>query len=73
MSAAEPVIRAVKEQFARHGVLFLVLQSDGGSQFVSREFQDVASIRGGGSSPYNSQWNGKAKSAVLRLLSVFWN
>ena len=30
MSAAEPVIcRAVKEQFSRHGVLFLV-QSDGG-------------------------------------------
>lgn len=73
-SAAE-VIRAVKEQFARHGVPFL-LQSDGGSQFVSREFQDFASTWGfmhTFSSPYNSQSNGKAESAVKiakRLLKL---
>ena len=45
-SVAE-VIRAVKEQFARHRMLFL-LQSDGGSQFVymSRDTQDFVSTWG---------------------------
>ncbi|KAL5489020.1 hypothetical protein EMCRGX_G018062 [Ephydatia muelleri] len=39
--SAGAVIRVVKEQFARHGVPVIV-QSDGGPQFVSREFSDFA-------------------------------
>ena len=54
---------------------FLV-QSDGGSQFVSREFQDFASTWGfmhTFSSPYNSQSNGEAELVVKiakRLLKL---
>ena len=71
-TSATEIIRAVKEQFARHGVLFL-LQSDGASQIVSREFQDIAS-------PCYfvtlQQSNGKAESAVKipkRLLKHGWH
>ena len=60
------VIQAAKEQFARHGVP-VVVQSDGGPQFMSREFQVFAKeweFVHTVSSPYNSPSNGKAESAV---------
>lgn len=69
------VIGATKEQFARHGIP-VVVQSDGGPQFMSHEFQVFActwGFRRTFSSPYNSQSNGKAESAVKiakRLLKM---
>ncbi|KAL5510796.1 hypothetical protein EMCRGX_G006398 [Ephydatia muelleri] len=60
------VIQAAKEQFARHGVP-VVVQSDGGPEFMSREFQVFAKeweFVHTVSSPYNSPSNGKAESAV---------
>ena len=69
------VIVATKEQFARHG-LPVVVESDGGPQFMAHEFQVFASTWGfvhTFSSPYNSRSNGKAESAVKiakRLLKM---
>ena len=60
------VIVATKEQFARHGIP-VVVQSDGGPLFMSREFKLFASSWGfvhTCSSPYTSQSNGKAELAV---------
>ena len=59
-------IEATKKEFARHGVP-LIVQSDGGPQFTAREFQSFAKtweFQHTASSPYNSQSNGKAESAV---------
>ena len=69
------MIGATKEQFARHGIP-VVVQSDGGPQFMAREFQVFASTWGvvhTFSSPCNSRSNGKAESAVKiakRLLKM---
>ena len=63
---AETTIHACKEQFARYGVPQIV-QSDGGPQFISVEFQAFANnweFKHSMSSPYHSQSNGKAESAV---------
>ena len=63
---AETTIQACKEQFARYGVPQIV-QSDGGPQFISAEFQAFANnweFKHSMSSPYHSQSNGKAESAV---------
>ena len=63
---AETTIQACKEQFARYDVPQIV-QSDGGPQFISVEFQAFANnweFKHSMSSPYQSQWNGKAESAV---------
>eukprot|EP00731_Ephydatia_muelleri_P019632 Em0012g457a len=71
--SAGAVIRVVKEQFARHGVPVIV-QSDGGPQFVSREFSDFATEWGFThtvSSPYHSSSNGKAESAVKITKRLF--
>ena len=69
---AATVIRATKEQFARHGVPDLV-QSDGGPQFISESFKRFAKEWGFQhtmSSPYHSQSNGKAESAVKIAKSI---
>jgi len=63
---ADTSIQACKEQFARHGVPQIV-HSDGGPQFISAEFQQFAKsweFQHSLSSPYHSQSNGKAESAV---------
>ena len=60
------VIKATKKEFTRHGVPLMV-QSDGGPQFTSSEFQSFAKtweFQHTTSSPYNSRSNGKAESAV---------
>eukprot|EP00731_Ephydatia_muelleri_P025251 Em0017g334a len=71
--SAGAVIRVLKEQFARHGVPVIV-QSDGGPQFVSREFSDFATEWGFThtvSSPYHSSSNKKAESAVKIAKRLF--
>ena len=60
------MIVATKEQFARHGIP-VVVKSDGEPQFMPHEFKLFASTWGFVhicSSPYNSQSNSKAESAV---------
>ena len=64
--SASSVVQAAKQQFARHGIPVWV-HSDGGSQFAAREFSDFSQAWGFEhtlSSPYYSQSNGKAESAV---------
>ena len=72
MSAAA-VIRVLKEHFARHGIPVIV-QSDGGAQFVSKEFSHFSREWGFThtvSSPYHSSSNGKAESAVKIIKHLF--
>eukprot|EP00731_Ephydatia_muelleri_P031746 Em0023g253a len=60
------VVDAIKEQFSRYGIPVTV-QTDGGPQFIAREFREFAKgweFQHTMSSPYNSQLNGKAESAV---------
>eukprot|EP00731_Ephydatia_muelleri_P009993 Em0005g579a len=60
------VVDAIKEQFSRYGIPVTV-QTDGGPQFIAREFREFAKgweFQHTMSSPYNSQSNGKAESAV---------
>ena len=60
--SAAAVIRVLKEHFARHGIPVMV-QSDGGPQFVAKEFSDFSREWGFThtvSSPYHSSSNGKA-------------
>ena len=60
------VIKACKRQFARHGIPSTVI-ADGGLQFTSSEFLRFAEnwdFELPAKSPYNSQPNGKAESAV---------
>ena len=62
----ETTIKACKEQFARYGCP-LIVQSDGGPQFISAEFEQFAStweFQHSMSSPYHSQSNGKSEAAV---------
>ena len=63
---ASAVVQACKQQFARHGIPVWV-HTDGGSQFTAWEFARFSKTWGFQhtlSSPYNSQSNGKAESAV---------
>ena len=63
---ASAVVQACKQQFARHGIPVWV-HTDGGSQFTAWEFARFSKNWGFQhtlSSPYNSQSNGKAESAV---------
>ena len=63
---SETTIKACKEQFARYGCP-LIVQSDGGPQFISAEFEQFAStweFQHSMSSPYHSQSNGKSEAAV---------
>ena len=65
-TTAPTVILEAKKIFARHGIPRMV-QTDGGSQFTSREFRLFArewSFQHTISSPYNSRSNGKAESAI---------
>ena len=61
-----PVIKSLKNQFARHGIPD-TLYSDNGSQFASREFSEFASawqFDHQTSSPHFPQSNGKVENAV---------
>ena len=63
---ATAVVDAIKEQFARYGIP-VVVQTDGGPRFIAREFSDFAKtweFQHTMSSPYNSQSNRNAVSAV---------
>ncbi|KAL5481461.1 hypothetical protein EMCRGX_G021622 [Ephydatia muelleri] len=63
---ASAVVQACKQQFARHGIPVWV-HTDGGSQFTAWEFARFSKtweFQHTLSSPYNSQSNGKAESAV---------
>ena len=65
-TTAASVITAIKSDFARHGVP-VVVQTDNGTQFTSREFRSFArgwEFKHTVSSPYNSRSNGKVESAV---------
>ena len=64
--AASTVIRAMKRNFARHGIPDTCI-SDNGPQFDCHEFSRFARDYGFAlvkSSPYHSRGNGKAESAV---------
>ena len=64
--AASTVIRAMKRNFARHGIPDTCI-SDNGPQFDCHEFSRFACDYGFAmvkSSPYHSRGNGKAESAV---------
>ena len=63
---SDTTINACKEQFSRYGCP-LIVQSDGGPQFISAEFEQFAStwkFQHSMSSPHHSQSNGKADAAV---------
>ena len=65
-TSANTVIRAMKRQFARHGIPDELL-TDNGPQFESHEYSRFAreySFTIVKSSPYYSRGNGKAESAV---------
>ena len=65
-SSANSVIRAMKRQFARHGIPDELI-TDNGPQFESHEYSRFAREYGFTivkSSPYYSRENGKAESAV---------
>lgn len=65
-TTATSVIKACKQQFARHGIPEVV-QSDNGPQFTSAEFRrfsEAWKFTVTSSSPYHSKSNGKAESAV---------
>ncbi|UYV75530.1 K02A2.6-like [Cordylochernes scorpioides] len=65
-TTSESIIECCKNNFSRHGIPETLI-TDNGPQFISREFQKflktwkVVQIT---SSPYHSQSNGKAESAV---------
>ncbi|UYV81904.1 K02A2.6-like [Cordylochernes scorpioides] len=65
-TTSESIIECCKKNFSRHGIPETLI-TDNGPQFISREFQKflktwkVVQIT---SSPYHSQSNGKAESAV---------
>ena len=64
-TSAESVINATKDHFARHGIADMV--TDNGPQYTSQKFEDFKTVWGfkhTTSSPYHSQSNGKAESAV---------
>eukprot|EP00731_Ephydatia_muelleri_P034422 Em0059g7a len=70
---AVTVVQAAKRQFSRHGIP-LVVQTDGGPQFMSSEFQAFAKswdFQHTVSSPYHSQSNGKAEAAVKIAKRIF--
>ena len=70
---ASTVVEATKREFARHGIP-LVVHTDGGPQFMSQEFRAFAKaweFQQTVSSPYNSQSNGKAESAVKIAKRLF--
>jgi len=65
-TSATEVINYCKEQFSRHGICDILI-SDNGSKFSSTEFSRFAvewEFQHSTSSPYHSQSNGKAESAV---------
>ncbi|KAL5020892.1 hypothetical protein ScPMuIL_000047 [Solemya velum] len=60
------IIKCLKKHFSRHGIPDYII-SDNGPQFASEEFRRFADeweIEHNTSSPYHSQSNGKAESAV---------
>ena len=64
-TSAESVINAAKDHFARHGIADMV--TDNGPQYTSQKFENFKTVWGfkhTTSSPYHSQSNGKAESAV---------
>lgn len=66
------VIEFCKQQFARHGIPD-ILVSDNGRQFVSSEFAEFVNIwqfTHVTTSPYHSQSNGKAESAVKIVKTI---
>ena len=72
-TTASAVILCLKRHFARHGRPDIVV-SDNGPQFSSTEFSDFAAeweFEHSTSSPYHSQSNGKAESAVKIAKSLF--
>lgn len=65
-TTSSSIIECLKIQFSRHGIPDTVV-SDNGAQLVSSEFHDFAQdweFEHVTSSPYHSQSNGKAESAV---------
>ena len=72
-TVAATVVHSAKQHFARHGIPMIV-HSDGGPQFMSREFMEFAKkweFQHTVSSPYNSRSNGKAESAVKIVKKLF--
>ena len=67
------VIKALKEQFSRHGIPDTVV-SDNGSQFSSQEFHEFAlswEFNHVTSSPHHPKSNGKAESSVKIVKQLF--
>ncbi|KAI8493812.1 hypothetical protein Bbelb_281590 [Branchiostoma belcheri] len=65
-TTARNVIQKCKQNFSRHGIPMEVV-TDNGPQFASEEFKEFAktwNFRHVTTSPYHSQSNGKAESAV---------
>ncbi|XP_062616020.1 uncharacterized protein K02A2.6-like [Saccostrea cucullata] len=65
-TSADTIIKCLKEHFSRHGIPNTVI-SDNGPQFTNdafRNFADEWDFEHATSSPYHSQSNGKAESAV---------
>ena len=70
---ASTIIEACKEVFARHGIP-RVLHSDNAPYYVSTKFREFAAdwrFTHTTSSPYHSQSNGKAESAVKIIKNLF--
>ena len=71
--AADTVIEACKGIFARHGIPH-ILHSDNAPYYVGSAFKEFASdwkFQHTTSSPYHSQGNGKAESAVKIVKNIF--
>ena len=66
---SETTINACKEQLLRYGCP-QIIQSDGGPQFISAEFEQFTKtweFQHSMSSPYHSQSNGNAEEAAVKI------
>jgi len=69
---SEEIIQIFEQVFARHGIPDILI-TDNGLQYKSRLFREFSSswqFEHETSSPYNSQSNGKAESAVKVMKSL---
>ena len=72
-TVAAMVVHSTKQHFARYGIP-MVVHSDGGPQFMPRQFMEFAKkweFQHTVSSPYNSRSNGKAESGVKIAKKLF--
>lgn len=71
-TTSSEVITKIKAQIARYGIMD-VLVTDGGPQFVSKEFKDFKKLYGfhhNISSPEHQQANGLAENAVKQMKAL---